>query len=434
MFVHAGCVAFIPAARLLPAEGESAVEIAFLQRRVEADPDDLTAQNRLASLYLQRLRATGDHANIPLARKAALASLGAVSEKDNVGGLVVLAEVQAASHEFAEALRSGERLIEIDPRKANGYRITADALVELGRYEEARDVLARYRTIEGTSVATESRLARLALLEGDSRAAGRYFTSALKIAQASSAPVRETVAWCYWQLGDVAFSSGDYATAGNRYRDALTVFPDYIKAVGPLGRLQAAEGDLDAATKTYEKAVAIDPMPMFLATLGDLYNMNGEHSRARLTHARIEEGAANPLDSELDNRQLVLFYADHDLKSREAYERARRDLDAGRRDVWGLDAFAWAALKDGRAEEASRAIREAMLPGTKDARLYYHAGMIALAQGKTREGRRWLARALRLNPGFDPLQSRIARERLSRGTSHVIPHTKPAAAYGNPPE
>ena len=32
----------------------------FLEDRVQRDPDDITAQNRLADIYLQRLRETGD--------------------------------------------------------------------------------------------------------------------------------------------------------------------------------------------------------------------------------------------------------------------------------------------------------------------------------------------------------------------------------------
>ena len=59
-----------------------------------------------------------------------------------------------------------------------------------------------------------------------------------------------------------------------------------------------------------------------------------------------------------------------------------------------------------------RAIRAATRLGTKDARLLYHDGMIALAAGNADAGRAQLRRALELSPGFDPLQSRLARKAL----------------------
>jgi tetratricopeptide (TPR) repeat protein len=74
--------------------------------------------------------------------------------------------------------------------------------------------------------------------------------------------------------------------------------------------------------------------------------------------------------------------------------------------------FAWTALKAGKAGEARDAIAQALRLGTKDARLFYHAGMIARAAGEADKAREFLRRALDLNPGFDPLQARRAHEAL----------------------
>ena len=85
-----------------------------------------------------------------------------------------------------------------------------------------------------------------------------------------------------------------------------------------------------------------------------------------------------------------------------------------RRDIYGADALAWTALKAGKVEEARAAIKEALRLGTKDARLFYHAGMIARAAGDAAAARDYLERALALNPQFDPLQARIARAALAQ--------------------
>jgi len=57
-------------------------------------------------------------------------------------------------------------------------------------------------------------------------------------------------------------------------------------------------------------------------------------------------------------------------------------------------------------------MKAALRLGTQDARLFYHAGMIARATGQRASGRAYLERALSLNPQFDPLQATKAREAL----------------------
>src|SRR5438034_11113508 len=99
------------------------------------------------------------------------------------------------------------------------------------------------------------------------------------------------------------------------------------------------------------------------------------------------------------------------MKAGEAYDSAAREYEV-RRDIYGADAVAWTALKAGKLAEAQTAIKEALRLGTKDAKLFYHAGMIARAAGDKGAARDYLQRALKLNPQFDPLQAQIAKKTL----------------------
>ena len=56
---------------------------------------------------------------------------------------------------------------------------------------------------------------------------------------------------------------------------------------------------------------------------------------------------------------------------------------------------------------------KALAVGTRDARLLYHAGMIAAALDDGQRARRLLTSALALDATFDPLQVRRARETLA---------------------
>ena len=247
---------------------------------------------------------------------------------------------------------------------------------------------------------------------GERTTPARDFRNALSLALDEVPRQRETVAWCRWQLGEAAFSAGNYEEAERRYREALTDFPDYYRAVGSLARVLAARGNLGAATEQAERAVRLLPDPSFLAQLGDLYKLSGREREASAQYALIEQIAKlSELNGVLYNRQLALFYADHDLKPAAAYELAAKEYKV-RRDIYGADAVAWTALKAGKIEEAQALIKEALRLGTQDAKLLYHAGMIARAAGNQEVARDFLKRALELNPQFDALQASLARKSL----------------------
>src|SRR5262249_60438907 len=105
---------------------------------------------------------------------------------------------------------------------------------------------------------------------------------------ATPAPSRETIAWCRWQLGDLAFMTGDYPTAERRQREALAGSPDYPHALASLARVRAARGDVADAIALYERAVAILPDPATVAALGDLYALAGREREARAQWDLVE--------------------------------------------------------------------------------------------------------------------------------------------------
>ena len=240
----------------------------------------------------------------------------------------------------------------------------------------------------------------------------RRFAWALAHALIVEPPSRETIAWCRWQLGETAFFVGDYETAERHYRDALVTFPGYYRALASLGRALAARGDA-GAIEQYEHAVSVIPDPAFVAALGDLYKLSGRDKEATAQYQLVEHIARlNKINGMLYNRQLALFYADHDMKADEAYASAAREYEV-RRDIYGADAVAWTALKAGKLAEAQSAIKEALRLGTRDAKLFYHAGMIQHRLGDRAQAKDYLERALALNPHFSPLQAEEARRTLA---------------------
>lgn len=402
----------VAAPAMLPSETEaSEIAIRFLEDRVRRDHDDFIAYNKLAGYYLQRQRETGSLDYLDLALRAARGSLAAMSPETNVGGLAALAQAEYASHDFASARDHAIQLTRLDRAKSYPFQILGDALLELGDYDKSASTFAEMERL-GVSATIEARLARAAVLHGQTSEATRRLSMALSLALAQEPPSRETVAWIRWQLGEMAFSIGDYQKAEQQYRDALVTFPDYYRALGGLGRALAAQGNMDTAIENYRRASQIIPDPVFIAALADLYKLSGREKEATAQYALVEHIARlSEINGVLYNRQLLLFYADHDLKADEACAGAAKEYTI-RRDIYGADAVAWTALKAGKLAEAQSAINQALRLGTRDARLFYHAGMIALAADNNALAREYLKRALTLNPQFDPLQALNAKEAL----------------------
>jgi tetratricopeptide (TPR) repeat protein len=387
-----------------------------LELRIKRDPEDFVALNKLAAEYLKRLRETGDASYLDLASRTARASLAVLPAEQNKGGLTVLTQAEFSSHDFRAAREHAEKLIEFEPTKSYPYQHLGDAQLELGNYTEAENAfraMSRHGSLQGiTVVATEQRLARLRMLRGDTKGAVTHFSNALKIAQRLPVPPAETIAWCQWQLGETAFSEGDYKKAEEYYNSALVTLPNYFRAVASLGKVKAATGDLAGAIEQYERVVRVLPDPIFVSALGDLYAVSGRAEDARKQFDLVEKiGSLSELNGAIYNRGLALFYADHDLKPDEAYALAAKEYEV-RRDIYGADAVAWTALKAGKLSDAQAAARDALKLGTRDAKIFYHAGVIEERLGRKAEARRLIGNALKLNPSFDPVQAPIARKLL----------------------
>src|SRR5438874_5397791 len=166
------------------------------------------------------------------------------------------------------------------------------------------------------------------------------------------------------------------------------------------------------AIELYKKAAAISPDPLVVIPLGDLYLQTDQSFLADVAHRQLEKAARG--QSAYD-RELALFYADHDKNLPEAVELATKDLKV-RKDIYAYDTLAWALCKNQRYEEAAKAMTEALKLGTQDASLYYHAGLIYQGLRDKAKARSSLEKALALNPHFSILQAERARMALKLAT------------------
>ena len=96
------------------------------------------------------------------------------------------------------------------------------------------------------------------------------------------------------------------------------------------------------------------------------------------------------------NRELIFYYSDHAHQPAKALDVAKREY-AWRRDVYTLDAYAWALHVNGQDAEARKQIETALAVGIRDPEIFTHAGEIALKLGDTAAAQKYLQQAVSLH-------------------------------------
>jgi tetratricopeptide (TPR) repeat protein len=386
--------------------------IRLYQSRVAKDPKDPTSYRSLGAAYVQKARETGDVTYQGLAERALKQAL-ALHPADRLATDITtrLALIALSRHEFADARTYVERALGYGTGQLFPYAVLGDAYVETGEYEKAVETYAKLSGLTGAAYPS-IRLAAVHFLRGNLPEAIDETERGVEALLNDKGP-RENVAWAEFRLGELFFGSGDLAKAEMAYGNALRRYAGYHWALGGLARVRAAQKRYDEAIRFYREAMAVIPLPQYAGELGDVYTKLGRPGEATKQYALVEYiGALNAINKEIYNRDLALFYASHDLKLPQALELAERELQA-RRDIYTYDVLAWALYKNQRLEAASQAMAEALRLGTKDARLFFHAGMIQQAGGDAEKAREYLQQALATNPYFHVLQAEIAERTLS---------------------
>ncbi|MGV9626314.1 tetratricopeptide repeat protein [Streptomyces sp. NPDC003487] len=400
-------VAAAPGAVSDPAllRGDLDATVTALQSRLRAQPRDAAGWATLGLAYVEQARTTADPSRYPRAEQALRRSLAL--RPGNDAALAGRAALAAARHDFAGALADADRALARNPYGERALCSRIDALVELGRYDEAVRA-ADTADARRPGVPVFTRYAYVRELRGDVATARRVLEQAL-----ASATAPGDIAYVSAQLGQLAWNQGDYPGALRHYARALAADDGYLPALEGRARARAALGDRDAAIRDLEQVVSRAPLPAALVALGELYEDRGERGKAREQYTLVDAwtalARANGVNADLDT---ALAAADHG--DRAAALRAARAEWARRRTVHTEDALAWALHVGGRDTEALPHARRAVATGYRNAAFLYHLGMIERATGHRAEARTHLAAALRLNPGFSPLGARTARAEVTR--------------------
>ncbi len=381
-------------------------QISAYQDKLKTKPNDSVSLARLGLAYLQKVREIGD----PTYYGKAEGVLKKALEIDpkNVEALGGMGSLSLSRHQFAQGLEWGQKAQQLKPDQSYNYGVMGDALVELGRYDEAVTIVQRMVDLR-PDISSYARVSYLRELYGKYDEA----IEAMQEAVTAGGPTLENRAYVTYQLGNLYFNKGDLAKAEESYQQAMAYFPNYVYAQAGMGKIKAARGDLEGAIALYLPVTQRMPLAEFIIELGDLYAAAGKTTEANRQYELVRTisklYADNGVDSDLE---MALFDADHDNKLPEALARARQQMKI-RPSIKASDVLAWTLYKTGDYQAAAEASKQALRLGTRDSLMYFHAGMIAAKLGQTAEAKSWLEKALAQNPNFSFRYAPIARQTLT---------------------
>jgi tetratricopeptide (TPR) repeat protein len=385
-------------------------DIAFYEARVRADTMGSANLARLGQLYLQRAREQGDLNDYQRAEHAARRSLAL---RDNGAAALVRASSLLALHRFPEALEAASGLCDDLPGHPSYCALLAEIQLEMGDYDAARVTFDRLAPFRGT-LGVAPRIARWFEITGRTDDAVALLQGALEEALRRSDLPREQVAWFCLRTADIALRNGRLRDAERALRTGLRIEPADARLLSAMMRLFALRHDWKNLL-AYGARVGDAADIATLALMGDAHAQLGNTGESERFYRLAEMTAQqNP---EPFNRQWTLFRLDHARDIPATLELLRAEIEL-RKDVYGWDQLAWALYRAGHYSDARNAMRQALRMGTRDAVLYFHAGIIERALGERATAARYLREALGTNPHFHhvfPAWARAALDSVQAG-------------------
>jgi tetratricopeptide (TPR) repeat protein len=379
--------------------------IAQVEKLIAKNPKDFEGYNALALALSRRARETSDVKFYSQAEEALERSFEI--SPGNFDGERTRVWLLLGKHEFAAALNAAKKLNKKMPDDVMLYGFLTDANVELGNYKDAEAAAQWMLDLRAGSIPGLTRAAYLRELFGDIDGA----LDLMEMAYQSTPPNEsEDRAWIITQMARLKLTTGNTSQAENLLQQALAMFPGYHYALGNLARVRIQQKRYAEAVELLKQRYEAAPHAENLYELAEALQLAGGYEEAEKAFGEFEQKSLlESYRADNSNHELIFYYADHANKPAKALEVAEREF-ARRHDVYTLDAYGWALHLNGRSEEARRQIETALAVGVRDAKLFRHAGEIALKCGDRAMAQHYLQESAELNTA----DAELSRTMLAR--------------------
>jgi tetratricopeptide (TPR) repeat protein len=371
---------------LTPQTGETRadIEISQLQQRIREGRNVELWLDRLGWAFVAKARESFDPGFYKLAEQCA--RLIELRNPQSQEAMLLRAHVLQNLHRFKESESLARRLVQQRDLSFD-YGLLGDALMEQGKLRDAVEAYQRMMNLK-PDLRAYARAAHMRWLKGDLEGA----IEAMQLAVSAASPQdAESGAWVNTRLAFYEFQTGRVNEAEQRCALALSLQSDYPPTLLLKGKMLLAQSSLGEAVQFLQRAVKLNPLPEYQWTLAEALRVSGKEIEAREVEAQLcQRGASS------DPRTLALYLATRHESPETALRLARAELNS-RSDVFTHDALAWSLAATGKLTEAHAEMQRALAEGTQDARLFFHAGIIAWQAGHSADAERWLRKASELS-------------------------------------
>ena len=282
-----------------------------------AKPNEVEPYLKLAEVFILEARVTGEHGHYyPAALQVINDALAKTKEPNDLRfrALSMKAAVMLSQHEFEKALICGKEALKINAHNAQIYGVMTDALVEMGRYEDAVAMADKMISIR-PDLRSYSRVSYLREIHGDVDGA----IEAMEMAVSAAFPGYEQSAWTRLTLGNIYQTYGNLSKAAKQYHATLAERENYPFAIGALAEVEMEKGNLAKAEELLNEAKAIIPEVGFYIQLAEIYK---ETDRTEQFDEIMKEVFAMLQDDVDSGHNMNMEYADLHLNLTKDYDKA----------------------------------------------------------------------------------------------------------------
>ena len=372
---------------------------ATLTGDLKKNPDDVKTSLKLASLFIQEARETG---NFMYYDQAAMKYINIVLQNDpqNFDALVFKSLIYMSQHHFADGINTAKQAQQINPYNAYIYGLMVDGNVEMGAYDTAVAYADKMVSIR-PDLTSYSRISYLREIFG-------YYPAsieAMKMAAEAGGMGDEHTEWTRVQLGNLYEKTGDFKKADSVYKMSLAFRPGYPYAIAGLARVAMANKEYDKALTLYQQADSLISDNTLKEEMADAYKAKGDNQQSDA----VLKGVIAELSKDAkagENDESIGHYADRELAydylkigdKENALKHAMLEYNRRPENIDVNETVAWVLYSRGEYEKALPYIKVAMHTNSKNPVLLSRAALIYDKAGNKEMAKQILAQTATTNP------------------------------------
>ena len=344
---------------------------------IKANPSDTKTILKLAALYIQEARETGNYVYYDKAAMHYVNSVLAI-EPENFYGLVFKSLIYLSQHHFADGLNIAMKAKNVNPANAYVYGLLVDGNVEMGHYDSAVTYADKMVSIR-PDLTSYSRVSYLREIFGDY--AGSI--KAMRMAVETGGAGDEHTEWTRTQLAQLFEKTGDLKSADSLFNFSLALRPGYPYALAGMARISLANKDYNSAITYYDRADSVVTDNTLKEGLADVFRQQGKANKAKQLDQEVIDDLSKDAQAGA-NDETIGHYADKELAYAylkvnnidKALEHAMLEYNRRPDNIDVNETVAWVLYKKGDVAKAIPYIKTALKTHSKNPVLLNRAALI----------------------------------------------------------